>query len=261
MNRNTICLIAILLIIIPACKKKEVKKDEGPIAKKFAKYRVSAKKDRDLKNWLATLEKTEEVDLLLEEDYTNPKGKTYKLSKIKLSDDKVGYIKSSHLANSAVVFMNDVKAHVRPTSGSKVKTTIPKGIIGFIIAEKGEWAQVYAGKINNIWITKHWIRGGYTTEPNAIIDAKEYEKALAMLKGKEVKKETLEKVIKNMEELSKATSIIAEIAKEKLREINENRDKIIKEEKGKKKTEEESKDIKKEEIKDTKKEPVKEEGM
>ena len=156
MKRSLIALIAVSLIIPYGCKKKEEKKDV-PIAKKYAKYRITIRKDKDLKNWLATIEKAEEVDLLSEEEQaTMQKGRKVILSiaKVKLADDSIGYIESRHLADKPIVFTTETNAYIRPTSGTKVRAKIPAGTIGFIIAEKGNWVQVFCGKIKGTWITK-----------------------------------------------------------------------------------------------------------
>ena len=183
MKKYISTIIALSLVFSLGCKKKEEKKEEGPIAKKYAKYKVAVRKDKDLKNWLATLEKAEEVDLLSEEEViVMKKGKKVilKIAKVNLADGSTGYVESRHLADKSIVFMEDTKALIRPTSGSKVHATIPKDTIGFIVGEKGNWVQVYVGKIDGKWVTKQWVNSGYSTDESLIADAKENAKKKAL---------------------------------------------------------------------------------
>ena len=234
MKRFLITLIAFVLILPGGCKQKEEEKAEGPIAKKYAKYRVAVRKDKDLKNWLATLEKAEAVDLLTEEKYTNEKGTQFDLSRVKLADDSMGYIESRHLADKPIVFTRETRSFVRPTSGSRVYMKIPPGIIGFIIGEKGNWVQIYIGRIKGKWITKQWVEGGYSTDNTILQEAKELEVAMELVK----KEETMDKGIEKLKELAESTTEIALIAQDKLKELGEK-----KEEPGETKEEGEYKDV------------------
>jgi hypothetical protein len=234
MKRFLITLIAIALILPEGCKQKEEEKAEGPIAKKYAKYRVAVRKDKDLKNWLATLEKAEAVDLLTEEKYTNEKGNQFDLSRVKLADDTLGYIESRHLADKPIVFTKETRSYVRPTSGSKVYMKISPGTIGFIIGEKGNWVQIYIGQIKGKWITKQWVEGGYSTDSTLLQEAKELEVAINLIK----KEETMDKGIEKLKELADSTTEIALIAQDKLKELGEK-----KEEPGETKEEGEYKDM------------------
>jgi lipoprotein LenA len=215
MKRVLIAFIALAIVLPSACKKAEEQKEEGPIAKKYAKYRVNVQKDKDLKVWLATLEKGEAVDLLSEEKYITEKRQEIDLAKVRLADDKEGYIDAKHLADKPIVFIKETPVFVRPTSGSKVYIKLPEGTIGFIIDEKGNWVQVYVGKIEGKWVTRQWVEGGYTTDTNTLLEAKELEVALQLIK----KDETLEKGKEKLKELAEGTSEIAAIARQKLDEL------------------------------------------
>ncbi len=238
MKRFIVAIIAIALILPSGCKKEEEEKAESPIAKKYAKYRVAVRKDKDLKNWLATLEKAEAVDLLTEEKYVNEKGKQFNLSKVKLADDSEGYIESRHLADKPIVFITETRSFIRPTSGTRVYMKIPAGTIGFIIGEKGNWVQIYIGQIMGKWLTKQWVEGGYTTDGTILQEAKELETAMNLIK----KDETMDKGVEKLKELADGTSEIAMIAQDKLKELGEK-----KEEMDEIKDEGENKDISKEE--------------
>jgi hypothetical protein len=214
MKKITIALIAIMFIIPCGCKKGGLTGKDSTLAKKYAKYRVQVNKDKELKTWLATLEKAEDVSLLEEEKYTNSIGKTTEISKVKLADDSIGYIEPKHLADSPVVFTADTKAFVRPTSGSSIYAVIPKGELGFIIGEKGLWVQIYVGKINDKFITQQWVEGGYSNDPNMVLEAKQFASAVNSLNDKDQEKVAQAKSV--LETLSEGNSIFAELAKIKL---------------------------------------------
>ncbi len=214
MKNLTIALFILSLIIPSSCKKEEESK---PISKKYAKYRVPVRKDKELKDWLATLEKAEDVDLLKEEDHKNKKGKVLKLANVKLADDSIGYIESRHLADYPIVFTENTKALVRPTAGSKTFIIVPKGALGFVTAEKGPWAQIYIGKIKGKNVTRQWVDGGYIKDKYLVLKAKEYEAAIIALKDKSEEKRIEAK--KTLSEIADGTSIIADLAKEKLMEL------------------------------------------
>ncbi len=154
------------------------------------------------------------MSLLDEEKYTDSIGKTTEISKVKLADDSIGYIEPKHLADSPVVFTADTKAFVRPTSGSSIYAVIPKGELGFIIAEKGLWVQIYVGKINEKYITQQWVEGGYSNDPNLVLEAKQYSTAIAALNEKDAEKAAQAKSV--LEKLAESNSVIAELAKSKL---------------------------------------------
>ena len=214
MKKFTVILIAIMFIFPLACKKDSTTGKESTLAKKYAKYRVQVSRDKELKTWLATLEKAEDVSLLDEEKYTDKNGKTLEISKIKLADDSIGYIDPKHLADSPVVFTADTKAFIRPTSGSTLYAVIPKGELGFVIGEKGLWVQIYVGKINEKSVTQQWIEGGYSNDPALVLEAKQYGAAIEALNGKDAEKAAQAKL--TLETLAEGYSIIAELAKEKL---------------------------------------------
>ncbi len=220
MNKIIFILLAALLIISPGCKKDKVAEQEVTIAKKYAKYRKAVYKDKEMTKWLATLAKAEDVSLLEEEEYKNSKDKSDTISKIKLADDSIGYVESRHLADKPIVFTKDTKAYVRPTSGSQLYATIPKGELGFIVEEKGLWAQVFIGEINGKNVTRQWVEDGYTSDENTVLEAKEYARALENIEKKDpaIKAEAE----KNLERLSNGSSVIAELAKEKLNKLENN---------------------------------------
>ena len=189
--KRVILSLAVILFVMPfGCKKNQEVK-EVSIAKKYARYRTVVNKDKEQKEWGATLEKAEEVDLLAEEQYTNIKGKELKLAKVKLADDTIGYLEARHLAEKPIVFMQNTKAFVRPTSGSKIDITIPRGTIGFIIAEKANWVQVYIGKIKGKWVTKQWVKDGYSMDEKIIQETKEFEAAVILLTDERSEKRSI----------------------------------------------------------------------
>ena len=214
MKKITAIIIAIMFIVPFGCKKNTTTSIDSTLAKKYAKYRVQVSKDKEFKSWLATLEKAEDVSLLDEEKFKDKNGKTTEISKVKLADDSIGYIDPKHLADSPIVFTTDTKAFVRPTTGSKIFAVIPRGELGFIIGEKGLWVQIYVGKIDEKFITQQWVEGGYSNDPALVLEAKQYGTAIDALNGKDAEKSAQAK--STLETLAEGSSIIAELAKEKL---------------------------------------------
>ena len=214
MLRFITALMALLIILPVSCKKGSNTGKDLAVGKKYAKYKVAVNKDKELKTWLATLEKAEDVSLIEEEKIADKSGKAIEISKVKLADDSVGFIESRHLADIPIVFITDTRAFERPTSGSSVYAVIPKGELGFIIGEKGLWVQVYVGELNKKHITKHWVESGYSKEQKLVLEAKEYAAAVAGLNDKDQDKVKQAKSM--LETLAGGTSAISELAKKKI---------------------------------------------
>jgi lipoprotein LenA len=215
--RKALVLGLALCVMLPFCCKKAdqpARQDEGQdeiLGKKYAKYRVQVMKGSDLKGFLAVLEKGEMVALIGEEKITTPQGKTLDVARVKLADDAEGYLETRHLADRVIVFVDNVKAFVRPTSGSAVHLTIPKGTIGFVVGEKANWVQVYAGKIEGKYLSGQWVESGYVDDPQILVDARTYESAMdAMKSGGEDRKAEARK---KLEEVARGTNLISEMAR------------------------------------------------
>lgn len=199
-----------------SCGKKE-KKPEASVLKKYAKFRAAVYKDKNLKEWMATLEKTESAEVVSTEKI-EAGAKTVEIASIKLSDGKQGYINHEFLAEKPVVFIDEnVKAYQRPDVGSAVISPVPKGTIGFIIDEKADWVKIYIGNVGGVWITGHWVKGGYSVDENLVQSAKDYESAIALLASK--KDSSKSEAKDKLTELSKGTSVIAELSRKKLEEL------------------------------------------
>ncbi len=185
MKRQIVLFISILTIVVFCDKEAKQADDNTVIGSRYAKYSASVKKEQELKNWLATLEKAEQVKLIKEFDYTNADKEVIPLAKIQLADDQIGYIELRHLANDPVVFTDDTPAYSRPILASKVITTIPKGTIGFIMEKKEGWSQIYVGKIDEIWVTKQWVESSsYAFDTGLVIAARDLEAAQELIKEK-----------------------------------------------------------------------------
>jgi lipoprotein LenA len=230
MYRISFIFMAVIIFAGYGCKKEETVKpvekvEKVTLAKKYAKYKVSVYKDKDLKNWLATLEKTESVDLMAEEKYVNPKKVEVEISRVKLSDNKEGFIKSEHLADKPVVFTDETtKAYDRPDMGSKVSCNIPKGTIGFVVEEKADWTKIYIGKIGDKKVYGNWVKGGFDKDDKLVSDAREFWTAIDIIESKTDAPEAIEKNKKEakekLEPLAKGTSIFSALSQKKLDEIN-----------------------------------------
>ena len=222
MKRTVVIVCLLVMAAAPACKKKGEAPVEEGLAKKYALYQVSVYKDRELKDWLATLEKAESVNLLGEEQHVNLRKVQLDLSRVRLSDDKEGYVESRHLGDRPIVFVQDnVRLFVRPDIGSTVFATVPKGTIGFIREEKAEWVKVYVGKAGNKWVTGQWVKDGYNSDLNLVVEAKDYEAAMNLLG--ETRPEKVEGAVKaakeKLEALSGGSSAVADLARSKLDEL------------------------------------------
>jgi len=221
MKRKIALLLSLVIISAAGCKKEQKQpEEEVSLAKKYAKYSIQVFKDAEMKKWLTSLSKSESVDLLNLTKKMHKK-KEIEIARVKLSDDTIGYINSSHLADKPIVFIEDVKAHLRNNIGSKVVVTIPRGTIGFIVSEKGGWTQVYIGKLEGKWITKQWVNGGFSTDENLVLDARTFEESVNILEKdpEKVKPVEIEEAKEKLKELSKSASIIAEMAAEKYNSI------------------------------------------
>ncbi len=191
-------LLAASVVTAAGCKK-EAPKDEAIV--KYARYSAAVYNDSEMTKWAATLAKTEPV-FFIESLKVTIQGKPVDVSKVNLSDYTTVYIKSKHLGNQPVVFTEDTKAYVRNNQSSSIYTTIPKGTIGFIEKESAEWSQIYAGKINNKWLTKQWVRGGFSNEESLIREARMYEESIAVLEKSSSKPGKKKEALDRLKELS-----------------------------------------------------------
>jgi len=213
MRKFLLLLFTVLLMVSVGCKKtpKNDAQVKPAVDKKYAKYRIAVYKTPELKKWLATLAKAESVDLLNVEDI-NIKGKTVKVAKIKLSDDTEGFIKLTYLADAPVVFLQETKGFSRNNKLSSVKFTIPIGTLGFTVDEKGNWIKVFLGKLNGKWIGDCWVKEGYSSDENIILNAQEYEKSLTTLNKKDAKEDAKKDAIKKLEELQTGGTVFSDLA-------------------------------------------------
>ncbi len=210
-------LMALLPVLIFACKKEVEKKPD--LAKKYAKYGIAVYEDQTMKKWMANLAKAEGVEFDPAAVIVQPGGED--IAEVMLSDGKTGYLQLKHLADTPIVFIEDTKAHERNNPASRVFTTLPKGTIGFMIDEKGEWVQIYAGKIADRWVTRQWVRGGYSTDENLLIDAKLYEEATAALAKSGAKDAEKKEAKKKLEDLVKSSTIFSDLSSKKLEEFGD----------------------------------------
>lgn len=222
MKKYLLLLLSLALFISIGCKKEEKGAEGGNAslsAQKCAKYTASAFKDKELTAWMCTLSKAEPVELISTEIVSDNKGKVMEVARIKLSDDTEAYIKLQHLADRAIVFITDTKAYERNNTGSRVKTTIPAGKIGFVVDEKADWLQVYVGEIDGKWVTQDWVNDGFSSDTSMLSDAKLYEEAVnTLFPAKDAKPATAaqkEDAMKKLENLS-SSSLFSNMAYDKL---------------------------------------------
>lgn len=211
----TLSVLALSMALVQGCKKGAEKPalqvSPGDVIK-YAKFSTSVYKEQEMKNWATTLSKTEPVKLL-ETLNVDVKGKISEVAKIKLSDNTIVFLPSKNLGDKPVVFIEDTKAYVRNNASSKVFAIIPKGTIGFVLQENGEWVQVYVGQLEDKWITQHWVNGGYTSEDLRVQEAKLFEESAAILKKADSKPDQKKQAEANLKDLSSSTGIFAEMAR------------------------------------------------
>ncbi len=221
-----ICLILIAAALMPGCKKEADKKqkEEVSLTKKYSKWNyVKVYSGLKLKKRIAYLYKGESVDLLGTEK-TTIKNKDIELAKVKLSDDKIGFVKMSSLADKTVIFTEDTKAYVRNNITSKIYAVIPEGTMGFIISEKGNWTKIFAGYIydetgKKKWIDGKWVKEGFTDKEELIPEARTYGEAVTALNKVESSLKAIEEAKDKLKKLAKdSSSFFAELAKAKLKE-------------------------------------------
>ncbi|MCX7677622.1 MAG: lipoprotein LenA [Spirochaetes bacterium] len=217
--RKTLIVLSLFAVCVAfSCKKEsDTQQQEAVLAKKYAKYRVIIRKEAEMKNWAATLEKGEDVDLLQEFESVDKDGKKITVAKVRLTDGVVGFVESRHLADKVIVFIGETPAYIRPTVGSKVHCKIPKGTIAFVVGEQANWKKIYAGKIGNVWVTEQWVQDGYSTDPQLLRDARMYEMAVEQLAAEKDSEKVAAK--QKLVELSQGDGIFAGLAQEKLAAI------------------------------------------
>jgi len=213
---SLLIVISLISFTFISCKDNSNKKKiEDSLAKKYAKYEINVFNNIELKKRATTLSKAESVDLLAE---TESQDKKTKISKIKLTDDTVAFVNSKHLADRPLVFLKETKAYLRNNITSRVYTTIPRGTIAFTISEKGEWIQIYAGKIKSKRVTRQWVKDGYSSDANLVIAARTYEEAVKIIDNSDEKSDQkkIEEAKKTLIELSSSANVIADMAKERI---------------------------------------------
>jgi len=187
---------------------------DAVLAKKYARYRVAVNKEPELKTWLATLEKGEDVDLLKEETITTGKKAQLVVSKVKLAGGEEGYIESRHLADKTIIFTEDTPAFNRPTMGSRLVVKMPRGTIAFVVGEQANWVKIYAGKVGDTYVSNQWVQGGFTADPQLLVTARLYESALGLIASH--KEDERKSGREKMMELAGGSGIFAELAQAKL---------------------------------------------
>lgn len=215
MRKALVCLALIVFSGAIFCKKGPSEQPRDVVlAKKYAKYRVAVRKEAELKTWIATLEKGEDVDLIQEIEVADKAGKKSTIAKVRLAEGTVGFLEARHLADKVIVFIEETPVFVRPTMGSRVHCKVPKGTIAFVVGEQANWVKVYAGKVGDVWLTEQWVQGGYSADQQIILSARIYEQALDLLASS---KESDRKAGKQkLEELSQGEGLIASLSREKL---------------------------------------------
>jgi lipoprotein LenA len=220
MKRFLILLSAVSLIFATVgCKKADESKKNEPVATKYAKSKISVYKtgSMDKDSWSGNLEKGEPVELIAEET-VKMKGKDVKVSKIKLSDDKIVYANSDHLAvKPIVVIEKTIKVYNRNNINSGESAMIPAGVVAFVSEEKADWLKIDAGKIGDKWVSG-WVKGGISDSPEIVADAVSFEKIRNILS--EAEKGNKDDALTLLKTLAEKNNAIGALAKDELAKIS-----------------------------------------
>ncbi len=207
--------ILVALLMTQACKKENKSPVDPSIAGKYARFGAPVYKEKEMRTWLTTLGKAEYVDLL-EMTEVRIKNRSRAVARVRLSDYSEGYMNPEHLADKPIVFLEDTKAHKSSDLQSPVYMTVPKGTIAFVIAEKGDWSQVYAGRVLDRNLASQWVRGGFSADRALIAEAREYEEAVAGLETDESTDETRIQAIKKLNDLAASSRAFGDLARKKI---------------------------------------------
>ncbi len=165
----------------------EATEDTAPaLDERVSMYRASVYKDIKQSDWLATLNKGEQV-VLVEElaETVTLKGKEEKIAKVRLSDDSEGYIRLRYLADKAVVITDDeVPVYNRNNKTSGQRGILPKGTIAFVVDQKANWLKVTVGELRDgTKVYDKWLENGYSEDMSLVSDAVMIEQSADVLLG------------------------------------------------------------------------------
>lgn len=216
--KRCISFILLALLLVQACNKEKKSPLDPALARKYARYSAPVYREKEMKHWLTTLAKAEYVDLLAVTQL-QVRNKKREIAKVRLSDDSEGFIDMNTLADKPIVFLSETRALVRNNPGSALFMVVPRGTIAFIIAEKGDWSQVYAGIVNGKSLSGQWVRGGFSTDQNLITEARALEEAAAGLESDESSDESRKQATARLTELAVSSRAFGDLAKKKLVEF------------------------------------------
>lgn len=223
MKRVTELLVLFLALglVVTACKKggeDGEKEKEVVLEQQYARFTTWVYQDRELKKKSALLSQAEPVDLL---EVIEPEGQEKRLARVRLSDGSVGFIQESYLADRPIVFTTETRTHIRNNMGSRVAGTIPPGTIGFIVEEKGDWYKIsISHKVDGKWIVNKWVNQGFSDEYSLVVDAKQFHKAVELLKSDKVEEKDIQEAMETLRNLSSKTNIMGDLARREIAELN-----------------------------------------
>lgn len=193
----------------------ETEETQPVLDEKVAMYRAAVYKDPKQSDWLATLNKGEQVMLVeVLDEPVKLKGKDETIAKVRLSDDTEGYIRERYLADKAIVITDEeVPVFARNNKTSGQSGSLPLGAIAFVVEQKANWLKVTAGdhKIYN-----KWIESGYSENRELITDAVLVEENGMIVRGE--KDGTYETARGILEDIAAKNNELSDIAKEYLEE-------------------------------------------
>lgn len=190
----------------------------------YAKFTARVHKDQKLKERLAVINKAEPVKILktLQVQLSNDKeGENSLVAKVELADGKIGYIKRNWLGGEPYVLLQAVRVFDKPDYASTIRATLEIGHIVFAEEENaaGNWLKIWAGKVNGVWLSSHWIEKNSALSSNKqwIIDARDLHDATNLIEQGKIEAAT--KKLKNISDFS--DSDFAKIAEQKIIELEQ----------------------------------------
>ncbi len=136
------------------------------------------------------------------------------VAKVRLAGGTEGYVETRHLADKTIVFTEETPVFIRPTMGSKMHVKLPKGTIAFVVGEQADWVKVYAGKIQDKYVSEQWVQGGFSADQAVILEARILEGAISQASSGKADERT--GGLAKLRELGEGAGMFADIARLKL---------------------------------------------
>ena len=223
MKHIIVCLV--LFSFFFACKEKtnknNIESSDETLTVKYSKYNTCLYSDVRLIQCSKKIKKADSLDIIdfKKQWVASLKAKSI-IAKVR-SGNKSLYILRKFLADKPIVFTEETPLRLKNDYGSKIIRKIDKGTFAFIVDEKGSWTKIYIGKINGEWITRHWVRGGFSQDSNLVKKALQLEIAEKIIKKILKKKKVSDTKKAKAKELIETLSSTSGIFQDKAKKLKE----------------------------------------